>query len=272
MFNLRHELYGESIFTSLRSVDGKIFGFPLHIDRMFVHACLCFGLSIADKKSFIEYFIEASGLREKIQKNLKQAPNQYIRLTLYCHINTSTPNLNKFKFDLNELKLDLQMRELPPISQICSEDGLSLKMAPYPFSKTYRPIKSGSYQHQLNYKKEAMREGFDDVLFQLDQNILELSTANILFKDHSGHYITPKGNHFLSGICLSLIKQFLKNEGHELLTIDVSQADLTQFDSAYALNSVSFLQSIKSIEDVTYSIDQTCSFRNKFLEFLKEQN
>ena len=264
MFDTRFELYGESVFTSLRSFNGQFVCFALHWRRLFESCSQCFGVLGISFEEFCEkYFPETI-----IEEWLNEHPNDYFRFTFYMDEEIS---LKKFKFSIESLKLHISTR---PMAEAEELNLLNLALAPYPFSQSYRPVKYGSYARQIEHKKAAMRDGFDDALFYDEQSrhLLELTTANIIFVDKTGVFYTPEGNHFLQGITLKCFRIFAKSENLEFKTFNISESSIQNYEYAFALNAVSLLTYINSIGKHEFSSKNTklfSSIRKKFISYLE---
>jgi branched-subunit amino acid aminotransferase/4-amino-4-deoxychorismate lyase len=261
MFNMRHELLGESIFTSFRSWDGEIFGLDLHLDRLYTGVKRCYGLNSVSLEQFKKHFFDA----ERLIALVKSHPNHYFRLTFYAD---SEINLNKFKFGLAEISLDIKIKAVP-----ASKQKITVQSISYPFSESFRPVKSGSYFYYLDRRKEALRNGFDDAIFISDGgDLLELSTANICFVNQAGEFYFPKGEHLFQGTTTQMFQQFLLSSQRKVRLINVNIDTISQFTSAYALNAVSLIRKISKIADQNFDILEDEKLIFEFKNYLKESH
>lgn len=256
MFTLRHELYGESVFTSFRTWEGKVFAFEEHFERLLVAVRSTYGLENLKISQFKEWIKTNLDIDKLIQEN----PNHYFRITIYSKSDIS---LNKVKFSLSDLSVDLNTR----LTQV-SNKKLRLKTFSSPFSKSFVPIKSGSYFQNLYFRKEAIKNGFDDVLFCMDNEVIEASTSNILF-EKNGSYITPQGEFFLRGITLGLFEQYCLENEISYSTQKILSSELESFDKAYLLNSVQGLVSVESIDSTNFLLDESDQLRENLIKFGK---
>ena len=259
MLNLRHELYGESVFTSFRTFEGKVFGKDLHLRRLYLAVKACYLLADLSFEDFETYF----NLESKLQYLNLANPDSYIRLTIYS---SKVSSLSHFKFELSELQLDIKIKDYQE-----NVLGIKLKTESYPYSESYRPIKAGSYFQQLLLRKEALADGFDDVSFVgIDGQLLELSTSNIIFKNTQGHFITPKGDYFLRGTTLTLFENYCTERGLLFRVEDIKITDVKNLEAAFALNAVSIIKKIKSINSFEFKENDIDRLRSDFLKYLLE--
>lgn len=253
---MRHELYGESVFTSFQTVDGKVAALGLHYQRLISSLSYCYGVNFNSIEEFKNYF----ELDKKLEKLFEVNKNSYFRVTFYS---LEKGNLNKFKFGLSEIEMDIKVGNLPNESA-----SLRLKVCSYPFSKSYRPIKFGSYAQQLQGKKLALKSGFDDCLYQLDGQALELSTSNIVFRKKSGEFVSPRGDFFLSGITLGAFRKFCEEKKYSFEREEVLIKSLGSFSEVYGMNSVRGIFPIICIENYNYKNDP--SIMGEFKKYCQE--
>lgn len=259
MFNMRHELLGESIFTSFRTWRGKVYGLDYHLQRLFKGIKRCYGLDGLGFEQFKDHFFQHEGFEDFLVSH----PNHNIRLTFYAE---GSADLNKFKFSLSEICLDLKARKL-----VETQPSLRLMALKYPFSDDYIPAKSGSYFYHLDARKLALRAGYEDAVYTNNRaEVLELSTSNIFFLDKKGEYFFPKNKNILNGVTQNLFISFLENRGCQIHFESIRLNDLGNFVKAYALNSVSLLRQVTAIEDYQFSPDFDKKLYKEFLSYLEE--
>lgn len=259
MFNLRHELLGESIFTSFRTWDGHVYGESLHLERLFLGVKSCFGLDRLSFEHFEKYFFQ----KNELKKLFKQYPNHYFRLTFYAK---EESDLNKFKFALEEIARDVKIK---PAAKI--KNGLRVSTWPYPFAEGYKLCKNGSYYYHLQARKQALANGHDDAAFvNSKRELLELSTSNIVFRKKNGQFAFPKNKNILEGTTQQLFKDFLSSAGHGFEHEFIHYDKLDHYCNAYAFNAVSLVRDLSSIDDHKFltSIDQ--QWQDQFLIYLRE--
>lgn len=100
----------------------------------------------------------------------------------------------------------------------------------------------------LKRRRNAQREGFDDVLFlNPDGSISEIATSNIGFV-RGGQVVWPKSE-CLPGVTMRLLQQSLDEPVNaEPLT----PADLGGFDAAFATNAATGIRPVSAVDDVEW--------------------
>ena len=258
MRNLRHELYGESVFTSFRTLNSKVLGLEFHIERLLSGVKDIFNFCDMSEKEFLTYFINDLNLDLKF----KEYPNHYFRITFYSEGSTE---LNRHSFSLGEMKVDLSikpMEELP-------KKSLKLKTFPTPFSEFYTPYKTGSYQPFLFFRKKALKVGYDDVLFLAGSNVLEASTSNIIFIKEEKVF-TPDDPRVLNGVTVQCLESYIEKTNYSFEKEVVNLRDLKKFDASFCLNSVKGITPVTRIDDYIFpSYNKYEKLFNKFYESMK---
>lgn len=249
-------LLGESIFTSFRVGTGEIPRLDLHIKRLYDGVNQFYFSSVLNESEFEEYFQIASKL-----KDIKYEDNQYFRLTIYSKERSEF--LPK-SFELEDLFLDIstELREI-------KNRELKLKIMESPFSDFACDIKAGSYFQNLFAKKQAMNLGHDDVLFCRSNKITELSTSNIIFYKNRKMFV-PISPGMLKGITLVRVLEFCLKNSIEVVEKEIYLDDLNSFSAAFALNSVSWINRIVSIDEINFKSETDKVFFDQVKEFLNE--
>lgn len=238
----RSQLYGESIFTSFRSFAGYIPQLNQHVQRV-LESVNDYYLNHRFKVSELDKYF---GLSIKLKENLSRYPHHYFRVTIF---ENSHQGLLLKETSLSDLEMSLDIKEITLVSK-----NLSLTLAPSPFSENYTALKSGSYFQHFYAKREAIRNGFDDVLFYHKNNgaLTEASTSNILFKQGKS-FFTPNGHGFLKGIGLQIFNDFCLSEKIQFKESAISKRNLSDFDEAYLVNCVKLMTPIQNIGDINFN-------------------
>jgi branched-subunit amino acid aminotransferase/4-amino-4-deoxychorismate lyase len=250
-------LYGESIFTSFRSVNGVIYGLEDHLERVLSGVNEYYFLNSRSDESITSYF----NVKIKVQDLAKINQNHYFRVTFF---NSTRYELMPEGFGLSDIEMEISTEEVS-----FSANHVSLKTLPTPFSENYKTIKSGSYFQHLYFKRMAKNCGFDDVLFERSGDVLEASTSNIiLFKENKITFMKGKG--IFPGITQVLLSKYASELGVEVDDRVVRVRHLGQFTGAALINSVQFVKPIYRINDISYDTKQAISLRDNFLKVLQE--
>jgi len=254
---MRHELYGESVFTSFRTNSSIVFGFQQHIDRLYNAVVRTYGLDHLSLEQFKKYFLQQFDFATLCKEN----PNHYFRISFYTKGKLSLATAH---FSQEDIAVKITINDLASTQ----EKSLKLKIFESPYSRHYVPIKSGSYFQSLHFKKQAIRDGFDDVLFTSQQEVTEASSSNIIF-ERDGEFFTPQGDFFLRGVTLALFAEYCDQRKVLFEEKIINQDGLTQYDHVYLLNSVKGLIPVEVINNKRYAIND--KLKQNFFYFCQEK-
>ena len=257
MRNLRHELYGESVFTSFRTFNGQVYGLEEHFKRLYEAVRNVYFMKTLTYSQFFNYFcIDVEDLF------VNRYQNHYIRMTIF--LDQVNSNLNQKSFGLCDLKMNTSVKALG-----VTRTSLRLKTYPSPYSKNYIPIKSGSYFQNLFFRRKGIEQGYDDILFTINDEIVEASTSNIMFQKENEFFI-PAGEYFLQGITIKLFKEYCKFNSFKIYELDIKKISIKDYDQVFLLNSVQGLVSVKSIDDDEFIVDHSRALYDHFFKFCEE--
>lgn len=227
-------LYGDGIFETLISVNGKIFRFEEHWERMKFGAKIC-NLKIPDKNE----------VKELILKNLTDG-SYYIRLNLWRK-NPETFSPVKEK----ETNFLIIIRKFYPYSEKFYKEGMKCSI-----SKSIRrneksvisKIKSINFLENIILKIEAEKERCDDMIV-LDNSgyISEGSVANIFFVKDSIVYTPSLECGCLSGITRKIIFEICEKEKIKIKEGFFKPEFLKNCDEVFLTNTLMGIMPVKEI-------------------------
>ena len=236
----RSSLYGESIFTSFRSIDGKVPFLDLHLKRLFEGVNDYYFSRRLTQENFYNFYLP-KGL------NLDKKSNEYFRMTF----ESETSPLTSAGIGLAQGNLRVEKRELPKIAP-----SISLKSSPSPFTRAAWQTKSGSYFESFLAKKHAIQNGFEEALFYDERKfITEATTSRIVFV-HQDEFYTPRLTQYFESTGVKIFEKFLADSGKKLKREDIQLGRLKNFESAYLVNSVRLLTPIDRIDSFNLKIDE----------------
>ncbi|MFG1500833.1 aminotransferase class IV [Halobacteriovorax sp. XZX-3] len=227
-------LWGNSFFTTILVKEGKAIFWDQHRERLEKSFQYCWPNDFS--KSLID---EVQLATAKILDEFTSIAHAYLRITFY-----------------RELSGEIQY-------WIWAVEKSQLTSALKIMSRCYYPdrnfpdfLKRSNYQFQFQLRKECLAQGYDDVLLlDSESYILELPTANIIFK-RGDEYITPIAEFgVLDGISLERIKFMLEKLGRPLKEMRVHAAELHEFESCFSTSSFNGIRHISSIDEVAYNED-----------------
>lgn len=244
----RASLYGESIFTSFRSINGRVFQLNLHLKRFFegVNAYYFKGRLTYDQ--FVGHYLEGQLL-------VNHYPNHYFRLTFIADEAPGARGIG-----LSAGKVLVEHKEI-----IYRKEQLKVKSMPSPYTKYSWQTKAGSYFEAFKSRGEAQSIGFDEVLFfQTSGVITELSTSRIVLQKGAVFY-TPNLPQQFKSLGLAQFESFCEKHNYALEYTDIKLQDLKDFEGAFGLNSVRLIQPIIQIDQIDFEVN-----REVLVSFLKE--
>lgn len=248
-------MYGESVFTTMRMINGEMKDWSLHFDRMrrgveFVYGPFTDGndWSVKLKNRMEGAFQDLSG-------------DKVVRLTVYREqarglIRTGLISVQDLKIHVNHSVFDVtRVDEKPLRLRTC---GVSKRPHWWP---SY--LKAGNYLETILAQKMYMKNGDDDLLF-LAQNdtVLESSVANIFIVRHNKLYTAPTGPNVLDGIMRRKVCDVALDYFNDFEETETSVVQLLKADAVFGSNSVRGLFLVDRIDD--YEITYTEDFINKF--------
>ena len=254
MSHLPSHLYGESIFTTTRTIDSKVLFKDQHVERLLgqVNEYYFFGKrKIEDLSLFLE-------IDNKLEQAAKTSPNHIVRMMVYADRREA---LVPDSFSVSDLRFDIQSRTFP------NAKPLTLKSYPSPFSEDKINIKAGSYFQNFYFKRLAIGQGFDDALFVSNRLVTEASTANILFEKNGAFYTTSHGSVF-PGIGLEILKNF----GIKIKLIQINLDELNEFESCYLVNSVHPLTPVSCVDSTSFTNSRFETMMRDLDRFLRSQS
>lgn len=233
-FENRGLLYGETIFTTLKTVNGKHLFLDDHIERLKLGALFLWEteLPIFEIKKGLESCLEKFG------------HDIYSRITLFWESSSD------FQISRNgKLNFFIIAGEIPDISM----NPISISCGKRQKRQLPSYIKCGNYLDSLIELRKAGQRGFTDVLF-LSENemVMECSTSNIFFR--KGKLIcTPRLNSsILDGVTRKRLIDCLLKNGFSVKEDDFYYDDLKDADQVWVTSSVRGVRPVGRIEEIDY--------------------
>lgn len=251
MAKLPSHLYGESIFTTTRTLDSKILFEDEHIKRLLDQVNDYYFLGKRRNRE-IE---NALNLKDVVRSNAHRFPNHVLRINVFANERIELiPNC----FSLSDLNLEIIPREF------CAVKNSSLKTFESPFSKNNLNLKAGSYFQNFYFKRLARDSGFSDALFISNGEVTEATTSNIIFCK-SDMTITPANKGVFSGLGIEVIRR----AGIEVKSANVKMSELRDFDKCFLINSATLLTPISRIDNLDFEVNANDPIMRKLDTFLR---
>jgi branched-subunit amino acid aminotransferase/4-amino-4-deoxychorismate lyase len=214
-------------FTSMLVDEGGVRGLSLHMQRL-ARDCQClFGVEL-----------DVDHVRHCVRRALTAD-----RLPTVARITVFDPTL-----DLGSIGRDANPRVLVTTRPAAQDPPRPLRLQAVSYQRENPAVKHIGLFGALQRRREAQREGFDDVLFlNRDGTISEIATSNIGFV-RDGKVIWPRSE-YLAGITMTLLQQ-ASDEPTTLTPLTLH--DLATMDAAFATNAAVGIRSISSIDDTRW--------------------
>ncbi len=244
--------YGEGLFTSFRSLNGKLIFLEEHLKRLqeaFAFATSTFFFSSSWEQLKIEII---EGLRSLLA--LKKSEDYYFRIMLIPSQNDLEDKCWNVLIESSPLtQLNLassskdQVKKLYQSSQIRSENFY-----------LHPSLKSPKLQdYLLELKREGLDKNKNDELFYLSEkkHLTETMTSNIfIYFDDEKKFFTPQlDSRILQGVIRSKFIKYLKENKIDLVEKDLSLENLINSDLIILTNSVKILS---LANEVNYKADK----------------
>lgn len=223
-------LYGDGIFETLRTYNGRVFKIDEHMDRLF-HSAKLVKLQIPLAKKQLKQAIIST-----IEKNkLREA---YIRLT----ISRGRGEL-KYSVESNP-NIVIIAKEFIPYKKNIHEKGVSV--ITYNAERVLPEVKSTSCLPLVLAKSEATKKGcFDALLVDSNSFITEGTVSNVFFIKENTVY-TPKDN-ILKGITRGIVIKIVKRIA-KIMETKIKKEEIYSFDECFLTNTSAEIAPVNKID------------------------
>jgi branched-chain amino acid aminotransferase len=239
-------LYGESVFTTMRMVDGKLSDWEYHFDRL---------------KRGVEYvygpFTDEDWIRSLYNRLLAavqgEGGEKVIRLSIYR--NMTRGQLRSGMISSADLRIHMMAT---PFDH--NRVGKSLRLRSC--SGFVRPywwpsyLKAGNYLETILAQKVCLKPEDDDILFlSPEDTIWESSVANVFFVRHNILYTAPAGPNVLEGVMRRKILSVASEYFEDCIESETTMEQAFKADAVFGANSIRGLFLITKIDDHEINID-----------------
>ena len=223
-------LYGDGVFETMRSYNGRVFMLKEHIDR----------LTIALKILKIKIPYNKIVLSKLVQKSVQinKAHNAYVKLLVARGVGSTgidlapnqKPTITIYTKKLNEVVYDKIRKKGLQVKFACISKNEN--------SFTSR-IKNLNYLNNILARQEAREAGFDEAIFLNTKGfVAEAATSNIFMIKNGKVFTPPPTSGLLPGITrhavIGIIKKYTKNKLYEK---NVTPTILLNADELFLTNS-----------------------------------
>jgi branched-chain amino acid aminotransferase len=247
-------LYGDSVFETLRTIEGRGLFLKEHLDRL--------------RKSLARLEIDFQFKDPWMEQRIDQLVQQQIGTEVVLRITVTRGDRIDGALEGSGCQPRLVVMSSPitsdppshPLKLVISSRH---KTPPAVFDPT---IKSGNYLGSIRARDEAKAAGADDaVLLSPDGVVTELTCAN-LFWITDGTAFTCDDALVLNGITRSVVIRLLEEQGVEVRVGRFSRFELNRAGEAFATSSIQGVRAIGSLEGRSLESDAPASLCKRLIE------
>lgn len=229
-------LFGDAIYEVAAVIDGKIIDFNGHVARL-KRSLGALGISMPESEEKLLALFKEIVRRNEISEGL-----------VYLQVTRGTQDRDFLYPDTLKPTIVMFTQRKSVLSNPKWETGISVKTAP-DGRWVNRQIKTVQLLYSSLMKTEAVKEGFDDVLFVEDEKITEASSANFHIVTKDGRLLTRElSNALLHGITRASVLDLAR--GSNLLVEEraFSVEEAKEAAEAFITSATSFVTPVVSID------------------------
>lgn len=236
-------LYGDGVFETIRSYNGKIFAWIQHIERLRAglnELKISLHYTDSDIYRFINILLKENQLLES---------DAYIRITVTRGVTKDIRD-----FSSNELTVFIYTRPIQTEKIFTRrKDGVNAFFVPF-CRGDYAELKHLGYLHSL--KALMLSENINgEPIFTKDGNVLEGATSNIFFYDSKKRIIVTPQTGILKGVIRNVLIDILAKEGISVEERTVTIDETKIFTSAFITNSIVEVVGVAQLEEKRYALN-----------------
>lgn len=248
-------LYGESVFTTMRMVDGVVRDWDLHFDRLKRGVEFVYG-PFSDGDDWALYF------KNRLEARYQQeVGNKILRLTIYRE---QARGLKCEKvISVSSLKTHLLSSTFDPTR--VENKMIKLRTCPAIPRPLWWPsfVKAGNYLETILNQRRYLKPEDDDLLYlSANDTVLESSVANLFVMRHNTIYTPPVGPNVLEGIMRKRVMSAAHEFFDDCIESETTMEQLLKADAVFGCNSVRGVFLVDRIDD--YDWNYGSEILNKF--------
>lgn len=253
-------MYGESVFTTMRMINGHLCDWDYHFDRLKKSVDFVYG-PFTEGDEWV--LLLKNHLLERCDR---ESGDQIIRLTMYRE--QARGLVCTRPISINDLKISLSTSNFDPSQPEMKKFKLRTCASRHRPSWWPSFLKAGDYLETILAQKMNMKPGDDDVLFLSPQDtVLESSVANIFVVRHNILYTAPTGPNVLDGIMRDKVIKVAQDYFDDFKEVESSAEQLFKADAVFGTNSIRGPFIIGSIDDI--QIEYSEAFLSNFAALRK---
>ncbi|MCK5072538.1 MAG: aminotransferase class IV [Bacteriovoracaceae bacterium] len=253
--NNRGLLFGESVFTSMRTYKDQVLFLEDHLHRLESGIEYLFEdvefVNVNEWHQVEKWFFEGIGaLRFRIKEH---SPDNDVSLRVTVFID-SVEDTNSLILKKGKLRFFIIGKDIS--SGFDSGDRVKLTTAQKRLPPRFIPayVKPGNYMESALELRKACSKGFDEILYLTDEDyIAECSTSNIFFRSGDTIYTPEVNTGILEGITRKKLIKFFAKENINVVTGNYKIDDLLDSDEAWLTSSVKGIRPVSQFEGKIFS-------------------
>ncbi|HXH32464.1 MAG TPA: aminotransferase class IV [Bacteriovoracaceae bacterium] len=239
-------MYGESVFTTLRVVDGLMHNFDHHFERLRKGVEFVYG-------PFTEGEDWTALFRNRLETRCAlETGDKILRITVYQE---QARGLSRNGIlSIADLRINFQSSPLD-LQHLSTQRTLRLRTCPVVSRPLWWPgfLKSGDYLGSILAQKVYLKPEDDDLLFvSRDDTVLESSVANIFFVRHNKLYTAPTGPNVLEGVMRRKVIEVACEYFDEFHEVETTLEQAFKADAVFGSNSIRGLFLISHVDDTEF--------------------
>ncbi len=246
-------MYGESIFTTMLMINGRVTNWEHHFERFKKGVEYVYGPFTDDEWS--------ASLKNRLEYKIGQENgDKVLRLCAYRELEKRS--LRGSMISIMDLKLQMNVEPYEPRSVI---KPLNMRTVVGISKPHWWPdyIKAGNYLETILAQKINLRPEDDDLIFtSQDGWVWESSVANIFCVRHNKLYTAPSGPNVLDGVMRAKVLELAGDFFEDTIETFSTVEQLKKADAIFGTNSIKGPFLIGSVDD--HKITYTNDFLEKF--------
>ncbi len=247
-------MYGESVFTTMKMIDGQVQNWDYHFDRMRKGIEFVYG-------PFLDEENWKAILKDRLEARYQmESGDKIIRLTVYQDQERGLQRHGLISV------MDLKVHLMASSPEVKVHSGsYKLRTCAALTRPEWWPgfLKAGSYLETILLQRRVLKPGDDDLLFlSRNDTVLESSVANIFILRHNTLYTAPTGPNVLEGVMRRKVMDVARECFEDCVESETSMEQLYKADGIFGSNSIRGLFLVDQVDD--HEIKYTQEVLNKF--------
>lgn len=242
-------MYGESVFTTMRMVNGTICDWDHHFERLRRGVEYVYG-PFTEGEDWLAIF------KDRLETRCQQeSGDKILRLTVYRDGQRGA--FRSAIFSITDLRIHLLATAFDPL--LTDQRTMSLRTCAADMKPLWWPsfLKAGNYLNTILAQKNFLGPDDDDLLFLApDDSVLESSVANIFVVRHNKIYTPVAGPNVLEGVMRKKVLAVAHEFFDEVSECPTSLEQLMKGDLVFGSNSIRGLFLISRVDEKIYEPDE----------------